>query len=259
MKRTHICFLVVLYSIATAKCDDANGIFNSNQILARIGTNIPNSSVISQNVNFTISSNELVAAIETTNMPLARQLIMRKRLINTIDEYGGTPLEVAIAYGNFELCELMITNGAFVDVVDQDGGTAISQAENNPRIKPEVRKQIISLLEAASHNPKNLAANDPDYKIAKEKEDKKNELLEIEESLSLGANVNRQDKNGKTGLMDYAATGNIEACKLLIKHGAKVDIKDNKGLTAIDYAATQLEKPNDKLKADIISLLKASQ
>ena len=229
MKKTLSSLIVILFSIVIMKSED---------------------------VNVRAVSNELIATIQSTNMPLARQLIMEKKQINTFSKSGYTPLELTVAQGNIELCELLITNGAFVDVVDQDGGTAEIQAKYNPRIKPEVRKKILSLLEAAQHNPKNLAS--ADYKIAEGKEDKKQTRIDLENLINSGANVNWQDKDGKTSLMGYAAEGNIESCKLLLKHGARVDIKDNKGLTAMDYACTQLKQPDGKLKAEIIALLKKS-
>lgn len=201
----------------------------------------------------TIVSNELITAIQNTNTPLARQLILEKKLINTKDQYGHTPLACAIARGNLELCELLIANGAFVDVVDQDAMTLESVADFSS-VTPETKKQIKTMLKDARRNPKNLTS--ADYKIAEMKEDEIRTRIVLEKLIKSGANVNAQDNNGTTALMGYAGDGNIETCKLLLKHGAKVDIKDKKGLTAVDYACTTLKQPDNKLKAEIIKLLK---
>ncbi|WP_050009558.1 ankyrin repeat domain-containing protein [Flavobacterium sp. B17] len=53
--------------------------------------------------------------------------------------------------------------------------------------------------------------------------------------------VNKVDVNKScsdvTPLMYAATSGNMDAAKILMKFGAKKDIKDNKGKTAKDYAA----------------------
>ncbi len=51
-----------------------------------------------------------------------------------------------------------------------------------------------------------------------------------------GYDVNSQDQFGLTILMSAAASGNKEMAKFLIENGAKADIKDKNGLSAIEYA-----------------------
>jgi ankyrin repeat protein len=42
--------------------------------------------------------------------------------------------------------------------------------------------------------------------------------------LSLAANVNRKSVKGNTALHDCAESGSLEILKLLIEHGAKMDV-----------------------------------
>jgi ankyrin repeat protein len=71
--------------------------------------------------------------------------------------------------------------------------------------------------------------------------------------------VNAQDVSGKTLLMQYAEVGDTNACRYLLEHGAKADIKDRTGKTVVDYICAKVEKPDDKLKSQILSLLKPSE
>lgn len=60
------------------------------------------------------------------------------------------------------------------------------------------------------------------------------EMLEL--LIKLGANVNAQNVNSKTALMMAAFYGKVLLCKILRKHGANYDLKDNTGKKAIHYA-----------------------
>jgi len=56
------------------------------------------------------------------------------------------------------------------------------------------------------------------------------------ELISLGANVNAQDNNLEGPLHFAARAYNLEATKLLIDHGAEVDLKDRQGNTPLSNA-----------------------
>lgn len=53
--------------------------------------------------------------------------------------------------------------------------------------------------------------------------------------LENGADVNYTDASGKSLLMRMSDEPNVEFCKLLLKHGAKVDFADEQGNTALEY------------------------
>ena len=54
-----------------------------------------------------------------------------------------------------------------------------------------------------------------------------------------GIEINAQDKNGYTALMEATISGNYETVKLLIESGADINIKNEDGKTALDWAATE--------------------
>jgi uncharacterized protein len=203
---------------------------------------------------------ELTAAIQNTNIDLAKQLIVEKKFINTQDEYGWTPLMWAAGRGEVDLCRLLLTNGAVVDVKDKDGATILEYLRGQAAgLKPEVKKQLLDLFRDASQKQKGQSITVDS--TAMREQQLKDEIEMIKEGISRNgtAKINAQDDLGKTPLMEYSADGNIGACKLLLQNGAKVDIKDKKGLTAIDYACAQLKQPDKKLKNDMIVLLKSYQ
>lgn len=56
--------------------------------------------------------------------------------------------------------------------------------------------------------------------------------------IEAGARVNVADSRGVTPLMAAAAKGDADLVRVLLQHGARLDLKDKKHRTAIDYAKT---------------------
>ena len=56
--------------------------------------------------------------------------------------------------------------------------------------------------------------------------------------LEHGAQVDVQDKYGRTALMSASSHGYAEACLMLLQHGARIDIQENCGKTALIFAVS---------------------
>ncbi|XP_032219322.2 fibronectin type 3 and ankyrin repeat domains protein 1 [Nematostella vectensis] len=115
---------------------------------------------------------------------------------NTIDHTGSMALHWAVDGGNLDVIRWMFTEGCAVDIKDKTSGWT-----------PLMR----------------VAAVNGNINIAK--------LL-----IHHGANVNSQDKDGKTILMNAVLNGFEPLVKLLVKKGAFVQHKTLHGKTALDFA-----------------------
>lgn len=68
----------------------------------------------------------------------------------------------------------------------------------------------------------------------------KSELPLADLLLHYGAGINNQDNNGGyTPLMAAANAGHADSVLFLLQHGAKTNLKDHKGATALDWALRQ--------------------
>ena len=77
--------------------------------------------------------------------------------------------------------------------------------------------------------------------------------------IARGVDVNAVSQDGSsawTALHGMILEGNIERVRMLLKHGARVDIQSKTGLTALDFSR-QLEKkyPDDQKRREIVALL----
>ena len=95
-----------------------------------------------------------------------------------------------------------------------------------PKLRPEAAQQLLKLRgyefdEKSFHN----AARAGD-------------VTAIVAFLDAGINVNAQDKSdeGRTALISAAARGDLEVVNVLVMHGADVNVRDNKGFTALFHA-----------------------
>lgn len=69
-----------------------------------------------------------------------------------------------------------------------------------------------------------------------------NDLAGLSQLIASGADVNTRDHLGETPLMYSAYVGSVDAMKLLLDHGAKVDAQSQSGATALVWAAADLAK-----------------
>ena len=70
-------------------------------------------------------------------------------------------------------------------------------------------------------------------------------------AMAFQADVNRQDNEGITPLMEAASIRSSELVRLLLEHGADANIKDRGGRTAMDIARKKRNK-------EVSAILKAS-
>lgn len=62
------------------------------------------------------------------------------------------------------------------------------------------------------------------------------DLLALNAFFDAGINPNAQDSDGRTVLISAAARGELDVVKVLLSHGVDVNVKDNRGYTALSHA-----------------------
>lgn len=138
-----------------------------------------------------------------------------------------TALMRASFYGRTEIVKMLLDRGT-LDLEDEIGFASLSIACLQ-RYKDTLRVLIArgSQVGIQGHNGSSA------LEIALYFEDK--EIFDL--LLKGGASLNGQDTIlGQTMLMRASLGGNIEVVKILLAHGARVDIQDNEGASALTWA-----------------------
>jgi ankyrin repeat protein len=172
------------------------------------------------------------------------------------NEYGHTPLMFAAENGRKEALEALLAAGAKVDDKDKHGYTALMLASKNGH--NEAKKALIA-AGAKVDEQNNISQKAPSVTTTEEiiielpgeavaKDEKykggltvlmwaahSGHVKAIETALAF-SKVNEKSANGWTALMWATQNGHKEAVEALLTAGAKVDIKNNDGKTALDIA-----------------------
>lgn len=145
-------------------------------------------------------SRRLHNAVSLENLNEVRYLISRHVNINVLDEYGSTPLHLAVQKGRLELVRILIEQGhASVHISAREGYTPLHLAASGGcldivRYLVNEAKAKINVTDKLGNTPLHLAA--------------KNGKPEVVEFLvkSMGINVNAVERSGNTPL-DLAMKG----------------------------------------------------
>jgi len=139
---------------------------------------------------------------------------------------GTTSLIRAARAGDAEVMRLLIKRGADPKLAT-GSDTPASDANTGPaRRNPG---GINPLMAAAG-----LGSKEEDAVGRKKTEAQSIEAIQV--CLEAGVDINAVDGRGQTALYGAALQGYDEVVKFLLAHGAKVDIKDQRGFTAVDAA-----------------------
>nr|XP_001392596.2 hypothetical protein ANI_1_1952074 [Aspergillus niger CBS 513.88] len=163
----------------------------------------------------------LIRAALDRQVEKARLLLASGPQVNIGDVTGATALIYAAQNGCYEIVEALVQGGAHLDIQDNRDQTALLWAMRRDH-EPITTLLILTVEESWSHVIRQLV-------------------------LMKGADVNRQDSDGRTALI-YSSqhTTSIPCVRSLLECGAKLNSQDNRGSTALIYAALwgQEEKVN---------------
>ncbi len=137
----------------------------------------------------------------------------------------------AVKNGDAKAVRSLLQHHADVNATEADGFTALHWAAQRDNL--EIADLLLNAganVKAASRfniTPLSLACTNGDAAL-------------IDRFLKAGADPNATSEQGQTALMTAALTGKVDAVKLLLAHGAKVNLKEPwKGQTALMWAASE--------------------
>jgi len=184
----------------------------------------------------------LLAAVKEDAIASAETLLKFGANADGADGDGNTPLLKAVGKGYPEglaLTRLLIAHGADLKARNKGGVTALIAAAAFVYREPwgEASKDIFQelLSRGADANASSVHGTTP--LIAASAAAGHDDPLLLELLLNASADVNATDADGKTALMAASERGHVQKVEFLLSHGAKADVKDKKGRTALDYAA----------------------
>ena len=179
--------------------------------------------------------NALFKAAESGNLVLLRSLLECGLDPMQRDHAGEIPLAAAVRCGNLSVagCLLNITENPG-SVADNDGASLLHKAAwgDMPQVAAALIDRYGADVECRDNSGRtalHIAAYQGSCKMLK--------YLLTEKA----ADVNAVDLEGRTPLFSAAYDGNHRALKLLCEHGADLTVKDNSGLTALDFAVSKKE------------------
>lgn len=192
------------------------------------------------------TSAHLLEAAQKGNIEELSSLLGNGVSLNVRDDKGWSPLHWATQQGKREAVELLINAGATVDTFDAEGFSPLMLAVGDGRLG------LVRLLIAHGANPNQKCKahkNGTPLHLACAW----NRLRVSRELVNSGADVNAVDLAGRSPLFFAVMYGHKQIIKLLIDHGAVVDLdkkdtEENK--TILDLAI----ETND---LSIIDLLKS--
>ena len=72
---------------------------------------------------------DIFEAVKNDDLTAVQKCINNGVDVNATDEYGDTPLHIAVFYGYIGICELLLKNKANVNAINKKGSTPLHIAE----------------------------------------------------------------------------------------------------------------------------------
>lgn len=172
-------------------------------------------------------------------------LIQAGAPVNAANNSGETPLTVAVTEGYAEVVRVLLSKGANINTrFEEDKATPLILCTKSAKMERAAIARLlvnagagINATDAEGHTSLHYAARNDDEEML-------HLLLNVR-----GIELNVRCTNGFTPLMEAAETGGVKATEALLTAGADVNVEDKTGKTAIDIA-------DDNEKDEIVSLLR---
>ncbi len=147
-----------------------------------------------------------------------------------------TALHLAAQHDNVALVKLLLQHGAAINAVDQQKGTALLVAVQHNQL---ATVRLLAANNASYTTQVSLMPQLPlQAAVEKQHLPMVNFLLKHDNPWRSAAIINAKNRAGKTALQLAIDTGSLPLVKQLLDHGARADIPDANGNTALHYAVS---------------------
>ena len=183
---------------------------------------------------------DLMVAARGGQFERVKELMAAHADVNSVNENGGTPLMYAALGGNLEIVRMFLDGGAKVNATANNRWSALMIAS------AKGYTSIVELLlsRGADINLQDVYRWTPMMRAVYEN---RTEIVRLFLNQP-GVDVNRTGENEITALHLAASQGYSHIARMLIKHGARVDVKDAAGRTPLDIAT-------ERSDSDVIAVL----
>lgn len=180
----------------------------------------------------------LMKAVKNGRVKKVEALVSRGADVDSFDITWNTPLIEAVRLGRNDIVKILAKKSRNINYANADGVTAAVMA---------ARKHNVDVLKILMEHGATLCdkrwpgSTVPLYDLKRWHDDRERTTRLLIEN---GADLNERAANETTPLMRAAQKNETEAAKLLIISGARTDLRDAFGKTALDYA---FENSNEQI------------
>jgi len=214
-------------------------------------------------------------AAKNGNVEITQLLVDAKADPNVQNKVGKTPVALAAESGHVEVLKLIVDSGGDIESVDQIGGTPLLWASGLSKNPATVEYLIkaggnVNIIDSNGMTPLIWAAgigNPESVRLLIEQgaevnvseiHQKETALMRaariaqpqtLEFILSASPDLEMKNALGHTAFMIAAASAPVEKVRMLVEKGAKVDVSDIRGWTAMDHANTRTDSNREEVIA----------
>ncbi|KFY71757.1 hypothetical protein V499_08082 [Pseudogymnoascus sp. VKM F-103] len=183
------------------------------------------------NIQDNMGITPLFRAVDHSDSSIAKLLLNHGARISAEpgEEDFRSPLHHAVAFGVLDTVELLIRHGAEVNKQDDNGRTCLHLVVDN--IQPAILKLLLD--HGALANMQNIKGSTALHDVVARKSLATADLRLIGQGVSLIP----EDESRHIRCELVWRRDDLVSAKLLIDHGASLDILDTRGKSALDYAA----------------------
>ena len=175
----------------------------------------------------------LMVAVGFGRLEMEKFLIRSGADVNARNKFGRTPLMVATRMGHRSIAVLLIKSGADIRAKDDQGETSLMIAAGSGQLG--MAKLLLRL--GARIDERDRRGQTPLMVAIRHTHPRMVDFL-----IKSKADVNARNNQGVTPLMLSAITGSLHETRSLVLAGGRIEDRDHKGRNALSYAKTGQDK-----------------